>query len=433
MNETMSARAAEDIFGDGGPAAIAPVAAAERIDTLDFIRGLAVMGILAANIVAFGQPMEAYMYPAAFKVDAGDPGGWMWIAQFILIDGKMRGLFTILFGAGIYLFMEKAWARGATRGLQAWRLAILMAFGLIHFFFIWPGDILFYYALFGLVLLACLKWSIKAQLWAGLAGYTLGALAFGAMFTMMWAVADTPFGESAPELIEQRAAMVDGIDDALARGDVPNAAIESGDYGALVTHRLTEQWSEPLMNALLFGLETLPLMLIGVALYRLGFFNGGVERGKLLRWGWIGLIVGGLAHLAIGLVMQAGGFTFYGTLTAFVGWSVLPRLWMVLGMAALLVAYAPSATGWLGDRVRAAGRAAFTNYLGTSVVMMLVFHGWALGLFGELNRPQLYIVVALAWVLMLAWSKPWLDRYRYGPLEWLWRSLTYRQVMPLRK
>jgi uncharacterized protein len=112
---------------------------------------------------------------------------------------------------------------------------------------------------------------------------------------------------------------------------------------------------------------------------------------------------------------------------------VLPRLWMVLGMAALLVAYAPSATGWLGDRVRAAGRAAFTNYLGTSVVMMLVFHGWALGLFGELNRPQLYIVVALAWVLMLAWSKPWLDRYRYGPLEWLWRSLTYRQVMPLRK
>ena len=433
MNETMSARAAEDIFGDGGPAAIAPVAAAERIDTLDFIRGLAVMGILAANIVAFGQPMEAYMYPAAFKVDAGDPGGWMWIAQFILIDGKMRGLFTILFGAGIYLFMEKAWARGATRGLQAWRLAILMAFGLIHFFFIWPGDILFYYALFGLVLLACLKWSIKAQLWAGLAGYTLGALAFGAMFTMMWAVADTPFGESAPELIEQRAAMVDGIDDALARGDVPNAAIESGDYGALVTHRLTEQWSEPLMNALLFGLETLPLMLIGVALYRLGFFNGGVERGKLLRWGWIGLIVGGLAHLAIGLVMQAGGFTFYGTLTAFVGWSVLPRLWMVLGMAALLVAYAPSATGWLGDRVRAAGRVAFTNYLGTSVVMMLVFHGWALGLFGELNRPQLYIVVALAWVLMLAWSKPWLDRYRYGPLEWLWRSLTYRQVMPLRK
>ena len=198
-------------------------------------------------------------------------------------------------------------------------------------------------------------------------------------------------------------------------------------------HRLTEQWYEPLVNALLFGFETLPLMLIGVALYRLGFFSGAFDRGKMLRWGWIGLIVGAAAHLAIALVMQAGGFTFYGTLAAFAGLSVLPRVWMVLGMAALLVVYAPSATGWLGDRVRAAGRAAFTNYLGTSVLMMLVFHGWALGLFGELNRPQLYVVVVLAWVVMLAWSKPWLDRFRYGPLEWLWRSLTYRRAMPLRK
>ena len=125
---------------------------------------------------------------------------------------------------------------------------------------------------------------------------------------------------------------------------------------------------------------------------------------------------------SLGLVVQAGGFTFYGTLAAFMGWSPLPRLWMVLGIAALLVAYSPGATGWLAERVRAAGRAAFTNYLGTSVLMMFVFHGWALGLFGQLNRPQLYIVVALTCVLMLAWSKPWLDRYRYGPLEWLWRT-----------
>jgi uncharacterized protein len=145
MNETLTPHAAEQIFGDQ-ERAIAPVAAGERIATLDFIRGLAVMGILAANIVAFGQPFEAYMYPAAFKTDPGDPGGWMWITQFILIDGKMRGLFTLLFGAGMYLFMEKAWARGAGRALQAWRLLILMVFGMVHFFFIWAGDILFYRA-----------------------------------------------------------------------------------------------------------------------------------------------------------------------------------------------------------------------------------------------------------------------------------------------
>jgi uncharacterized protein len=432
MNETLAPRAAEEIFADQARA-VAPVSAAERIDTLDFIRGLAVMGILAANIVAFGQPFEAYMYPAAFKVDPGDPGGWLWIAQFILIDGKMRGLFTLLFGAGLYLFMENAWARGATRKLQAWRLTILMAFGMIHFFFIWPGDILFYYALFGFVALACLKWSVKTQLSVGLGGYIFGALLMGASLTIPWLMTDTAFGESSPELLAQRQTMIAGIDQALARSDVPNAAIASGNYAALVTHRLTQQWSEPLLNALLFALEILPLMLIGMALYRLGFFSGAFDRGKMLRWGWIGVIAGGLVHLAIGLVVQAGGFSFYGTLAALVGWSVLPRLWMVLGLASLLVVWAPSATGWLGERVRAAGRAAFTNYLGTSIVMMFVFHGWALGLFGQLNRPQLYLVVALACVGMLAWSKPWLDRFRYGPLEWLWRCLTYRTLFPLKK
>ena len=432
MEKTLTPRAIEDVFGETAQT-LTPVSAGERIDTLDFIRGLAVMGILAANIVAFGQPMEAYMYPAAFKTDPGDPGGWMWIAQFILVDGKMRGLFTLLFGAGMYLFMEKAWAKGATRKLQAWRLTILALFGMVHFFLIWPGDILFYYALFGFIALACVKWQVKTQLWVGLGGYMLGVLMLGASLTMPWLVADTPFGESTPELAEQRAGMAAQIDEALAHGDVPNAAIMAGDYGTLVMHRLTEQWYEPLANAILFGWETLPLMLIGMALYRMGFFNGGFERAKLLRWGWIGMIAGALAHLGIGLVVQAGGFTYYGTLAGFVGWSMLPRLWMVLGLAALLVAWAPSATGWLGERVRAAGRAAFTNYLGTSVVMMFVFHGWALGLFGQLNRPQLYIVMVLAWVLMLAWSKPWLDRYRYGPLEWLWRCLTYRTIFPLKK
>jgi len=431
MDDVVGLRAAQEVFGDS-PAEVAPVSAAERIDTLDFIRGLAVMGILAANIVAFGQPFEAYMYPAAFKTDPGDPGGWMWIAQFILIDGKMRGLFTLLFGAGIYLFMEKAWARGATRKLQAWRLTVLMGFGMLHFFLIWPGDILFYYALFGFLALACVGWSARDQLVVGLLGYLAGVLFYAVTMSMPWAIVSTPIGD-APELAESRAGLIDGIEQALAKGDVPNAAIAAGNYGTLVMHRLTEQWSEPFTNALLFSFETFPLMLLGMALYRLGFFSGGFDRGTMLRWGWAGVILGGLAHLAIGLAMQADGFSYYGTLAAFVGWSPLPRLWMVLGLAALLVAYAPSATGWLGERVRAAGRAAFTNYLGTSVLMMFVFHGWALGLFGQLNRPQLYIVVVLTWVLMLAWSKPWLDRYRYGPLEWLWRCLTYGKLFPLRR
>ncbi len=90
-------------------------------------------------------------------------------------------------------------------------------------------------------------------------------------------------------------------------------------------------------------------------------------------------------------------------------------------------------SGWLVERISAAGRAAFTNYIGTSLVMLLVFHGWAGGLYGELGRSELYLVMFATWALMLLWSKPWLARFRFGPLEWLWRCLTYWRIFPLRR
>ncbi len=309
---------------------------------------------------------------------------------------------------------------------------LLLGFGLIHFYFIWFGDILSGYAILGLIALLCMRWNIKTQLWVGLAGYMVG-MVFYTLTIFPWLIVSTDLASASPDLAGQRAEIIAEMQSQIAEEAPVNAAIASGDYAALVAHRIGEQGLEPFTNALLFGFETLPLMLIGMALYRLGFFSGGVARDKLVMWGWIGVVAGGAAHLAIGLVMQADGFSFFGTQAAFLGMSGLPRLWMVVGLAALMVAYAPGATGWLGERVRAAGRAAFTNYLGTSIIMMFVFHGWALGLFGELNRPQLYIVVVLAWIVMLAWSKPWLERYNYGPLEWLWRCLTYRKLFPLKK
>ena len=106
---------------------------------------------------------------------------------------------------------------------------------------------------------------------------------------------------------------------------------------------------------------------------------------------------------------------------------------MILGLAALLALWGPRATGWLGRRISAAGRMAFSNYLGTSILMLFVFHGWALGLFGELTRPALYGVMLATWAIMLIWSPAWLARYRFGPLEWLWRCLTYMRIFPIRR
>lgn len=131
---------------------------------------------------------------------------------------------------------------------------------------------------------------------------------------------------------------------------------------------------------------------------------------------------------------MSAGYPLMLTQLVFNGVSGFLHLPMILGLAALLSLWAPTASqGWLGRRFVAAGRMAFSNYLGTSLVMMLVFQGWAGGLFGELHRAGLLLLVALGWVLMLAWSRPWLAYFRYGPLEWLWRCLTYGKLFPLRR
>jgi uncharacterized protein len=150
------------------------------------------------------------------------------------------------------------------------------------------------------------------------------------------------------------------------------------------------------------------------------------------RWGWIGVIAGLLVTVPIALWPYMAEFPFFLTMFVFNGLARVGQLPMVLGLAALLAVWAPAAAkGWLGSRFAAAGRMAFSNYLGTSILMMFVFHGWALGLFGELGRLELLGVVLATWAAMLAWSPAWLARFRYGPLEWLWRCLTYGKLFPL--
>ena len=424
------------IDSDGGAQATpdsGPIARGKRIDSLDFIRGIAVMGILAANIVAFGQPMTAYMYPGAFTTGHSPAEDWMWIAQFVLIDGKMRTLFTLLFGAGMYLFMERAWARGEGAGLQVRRLLWLLLFGMAHFFLLWRGDILTFYAGFGLLALPMVYFSARVQFVVGLLLYAMGALLWAGLMGIFVLAADTPTGDPGQPLGDMREQILHDQEVELEDGRLETELISEGRYGEWVAHNLTRHRYDQGFMLLIWFLETFPLLLIGMALYRWGFFEGRFNERRMRRWGWIGLALGGLVSLLLALWVRDGGYTYYGTQSAMVGFTFLPRLAMALGMAALFVLMAPRATGWLGSRIKAAGRAAFTNYLGTSMLMVLVFHGWAAGLFGELGRTQLYLVVLLTWAIMLLWSKPWLERFRFGPLEWLWRCLTYGRRFALRR
>ncbi|WP_299309060.1 DUF418 domain-containing protein [uncultured Croceicoccus sp.] len=407
-----------------------PPTGQERLASLDFMRGIAVMGILAANIVAFGQPQIAYLWPGGFLTEHGPLSDWLWVVQFTVIDGKMRGLFTLLFGAGMILFLDRARARGKGRWLQARRLGWLFLFGYGHFLFLSKGDILAIYATCGLIALLCARWRPRTQLWVGVAVYLLGALKDTVVLGRVYAAASGRIAPVRDGTGDLAAAMRDA---AIADSRIESVLIRAGDYGGWVLHNVTEHGVQPLLSWVQNGLEAIPMMLIGMALYRLGLFDGRLDPRRQSLWGWVGLLVGLAGTLAIGLWNHAEGLSYMGAIWSLDGTSALPRLPMVLGLAALLSLWGPRATGWLGSRISAAGRMAFSNYLGTSILMLFVFYGWALGLFGELNRPALYGVVVVTWAIMLAWSPAWLARYCFGPLEWVWRCLTYARIFPIRR
>ena len=409
-----------------------PVASNERIGALDFIRGIAVLAIIFPNVVAFGYPLLAYYWPEALDGGSTAADRGFWLFQYVLIDGKFRGLFTLLFGAGMMLFMERVWARGGTRWVQARRLGWLGLFGLAHYFLLWTGDILFLYALAGLVALPMLTWQAKTQLRVGIGWFLVGSLMFSVMLGGQAAMEGIPAvqAQQAEAYEELKVELDKQVSDAAKE----SAVFQTGSYGEIVTFRVTEQAGDLGFIPFFALLETVPLMLIGMALYRMGLFERRFDHARMRRWGWVGFLGGAALSLPLGLWAMSAGFPMMLTQFVFNGPSAFLHLPMVLGLAALLSLWAPSASRtWLGSRFVAAGRMAFSNYLGTSLLMMFVFQAWAGGLYGELHRPQLLLAVLAAWVLMLGWSKPWLERFRYGPLEWLWRCLTYGKLFPLRR
>src|SRR5688572_20890472 len=235
-----------------------------RIATLDIVRGVAVMGILAMNIVAFAMPFQAYMNPLAYGME-GTADFASWVVSFVLIDGKMRGLFSFLFGASMLLVIERAEAGGqSAASVHYRRMFWLLIFGLIHLYFIWFGDILVGYALVGIIAWlfrnkpprALIRWGIglvvvQLLVFAGLAAsafYLRGeATAPGAAAEMVreWRELEVQFGVLSGEPLAK------------------DLAIHRGDYGGVVAHRLAEHAMAPIKGLFMFGWETLAYFLFG--------------------------------------------------------------------------------------------------------------------------------------------------------------------------
>ena len=404
---------------------------ADRIQTLDVIRGVAVMGILSVNIVDFSGPNAAYLNPAALGWP--DPASLIvWALNMLLVDGKFRTLFSMLFGASMLLVIERAEASGASGWTVHWRrMAVLLLFGIAHAILIWRGDILALYAVTGLVAFAfrdapvgkLLGWAVALSLFNAILFAAIGVTLFhqqsaaalpGASADLVrnWNANFHSFFPTAEQVAR---------DVAVYQGSwLAIAAHEAGKAGQIVT------------NTLLLLPDTLGLMLFGMAGYRSGFLTGAWDSRsyrKVAAWG-IGL--GLAAYAALVAADLASGFSVPVLLTGFMT-AVAPfRIAQAFGYAALFILLARS-MGPIAQRFAAVGRAAFTNYLGTSLLLTPIFYGWGLGLYGSLSRAQAWLFVPLVWIIMLAWSKAWLDRFHYGPFEWAWRSLSRGKAQPMRK
>ncbi|HEU0097897.1 MAG TPA: DUF418 domain-containing protein [Allosphingosinicella sp.] len=404
-----------------------------RIVTLDIVRGVAVMGILAMNVVGFALPFQAYLNPLALG-PVGEADFASWVVGFIFIDGKMRGLFSFLFGASMLLVIEQAKAKGeAEERIHYRRMFWLLAFGLVHLYLVWFGDILAGYALVGMIAFlfrdlprrALVAWAIgllavQLLVFAGLAATAAAlqqqAAAPGAEPAIIaeWEGLQRLFGAMSPQARAQE------------------LALYRGGYGAILADRLRDQAIAPVKGLGLFGWETLAYFLLGMAGLKSGFLTGGWSAGRYRRTALAGFAVGIPAYAGLAWLLARDGFSVPTLIALSMAATVPLRPVMVVATAALII-LATREGGALVERIAAAGRAAFTNYLGTSLLMTSLFYGYGGALYGRMGRAELWLVVVAMWGLMLLWSKPWLERFRYGPLEWLWRSLARGALQPMRR
>lgn len=405
---------------------------AKRLITLDAMRGFAVMGILAMNIVAFAMPEWAYVTPLAYGGDT-QSDRIAWLVSFILIDGKMRGLLSLLFGASMMLIIERAQAKGESAAQVHYsRMFWLALFGLAHFFFIWMGDILFLYASIGCIAFLFRNWESERLLKWALIIFAIGIAVWGLQFgglQLMQMTATAP--GASPDLVRQYREIMASpeFDFDIAR----QLELHRGQYTGIVADQLAD-WTAPFALVLRSIGETLPLMMIGMALKKNGFITGEWVQSDYARWARKMLIPGMILSILAGGAVVFAGYDRIVALSVLFAWGAIPRLMLTIGYAALLIMLIEKmARTDLMARIAAAGQAAFTNYIGTSIVMTTIFYGYGLGLFGYVSRVELWLFVIGAWVIMLLWSKPWIERYRYGPLEWLWRSLARMKLQPLRR
>lgn len=409
---------------DSGPELAGPITSSQRIVSIDVLRGFAVLGILVMNIQSFAMISVAYMNPTAYG-DLQGANYWVWYFCHVLADQKMMTIFSMLFGAGIVVMTSRSEAAGrGSAGVHYRRMGWLLVLGLLHAHLLWYGDILYFYALCGMVAYLFRKMPPWLLLLLGLASVSIasGIAVFSGLSMPTWP----------QEQIAQFTA-----ESWMPTQETLTSEIEAYRGGWLdqMSHRVPSAFFfETFLLLFAVGWRAGGMMLIGMALFKTRVFSAARSRlfyaVMMVLGGGVGgaLIVTGIhRNFAAGWDVKYSFFlgsqyNYWGSIPVALAW-----------VGAVMLACRTAALGPVTRTLAAVGRMALTCYLLQTVICTTIFYGHGLGLFGRLDRVQQLLTVVGVWAFLLVLAPIWLKHFRFGPAEWLWRTLTYMKPQSMRQ
>lgn len=392
-----------------------PTTAINRIISLDILRGVAVLGILIMNIQSFSMPSAAYINPTAF----GDLSGinkWIWILSHLLASEKFMAIFSMLFGAGVVLFSENAESKNRnSAALHYKRMAWLLLFGLIHAYLLWYGDILFKYSLCGMLIFLFRNMHPRPLVWVGI-GFFLVPLVLNNLFA--WSIPYWP-----EENVESTFHSWSPGQEAISHQIDSMRGSWSDRMGIRLPAAVFMHTSYFLMGSFW---RIMSMMLLGMALFKWKILSAERSNTFYMRMVVIGFLIG-LALSGLGVFLNFKyGWTMEFSMFRGNQFNYLGSVGVAFGYIGLVMLCSKS------DRLQAVktlfasvGRMAFTNYILMTLLAVLIFNGSGLALFGMVERDMQVLILLGIWVVILIVSSVWLKHFRFGPLEALWRSLTY--------
>jgi uncharacterized protein len=403
---------------------IAPISSGERVHLIDSYRGLAILGILMVNMGVFAFPIyRLFGYNPAAQTPVDMVVEW---GIRFLFEGKFYIIFSFMFGLGMAVQKDRCEATGRPfAAFFAKRMVFLCLLGAVHGFLIWSGDILLTYGLmgFGLLLFRNLK-PRGLLIWAGI--FFSAMMGLVCVFWVILRVMET----TAPEqLLSMTAANKQMIAE---RYDAAMQVFSSGNYAAMTVERAIE-FSQFLSQIFATGPMILISFLMGAWAWRKGIFQDPAAHKNLLKrvmiWGGlIGVVGSAMQTVAKGLELMGSD-------------NVLGQMGVVFGgyalgysyLAALALLYCSGKAKGFFTMLEPVGRMALTNYLTHSVVFTFVFYNHGLGLIGTIGDSTGLLLTLTMFLVQIPLSHWWLSRFRFGPVEWLWRCFTYGSLQPLRR